>query len=176
MQLFDELLPLGPAERLAALARACGDDEPARGLFTGGLPAAAFAPEPEVLPAQVGPYRLVRLLGRGGMGSVHLAERDDAFRKQVAVKLLRQDLDTPELVARFQAERQILASLEHAGIARLLDGGAASGRPYLVMEYVEGQPIDQYCAAHGLDVRARLELMRQVCATSPTRTWSCTGT
>jgi serine/threonine-protein kinase len=95
---------------------------------------------PETAPAEVGPWRIVRELGRGGMGTVFLAERaDGAFTMQAALKLIRRGLDTDDLLARFRDERQILASLQHPNIARLLDGGAVpDGRPWLAMEYVEG--------------------------------------
>ena len=114
---------------------------------------------------RIGPYRIVGPIGRGGMGTVYLAERaDDQYRQQVALKLVRKGMDTQEIVHRFRYERQILASLEHPGIARLYDGGvSADGRPYLVMEYVDGQPIDVYCDAHRLSVEARLELFEAVC-------------
>src|SRR5687767_8949586 len=106
---------------------------------------------------RVGPYRLVRELGQGGMGVVHLAERDDLFHQRVAVKIVRHGLDTPELLQRFLAERQILASLSHPNIARLLDGGVTDdGRPYLVLEYVEGEPIDAYCRRRSLSARDRV--------------------
>jgi serine/threonine-protein kinase len=97
------------------------------------------------------------------MGVVHLAERDDQFHQRVAVKIVRHGLDTPELLQRFLAERQILASLSHPNIARLLDGGVIDdGRPYLVLEYVEGEPIDAYCARRSLPARDRVRLFLQV--------------
>ncbi|HTG37062.1 MAG TPA: serine/threonine-protein kinase [Thermoanaerobaculia bacterium] len=114
---------------------------------------------------RLGPYVLERLLGRGGMGAVYLGQRaDDAFRHQVAIKLLRPELASPDLVRRFRAERQTLASLSHPNIARLLDGGATEdGLPFLVMEYVAGVPLEEYCDANGLDLRARLELFGTLC-------------
>jgi eukaryotic-like serine/threonine-protein kinase len=113
---------------------------------------------------QLGAYRLLREVGRGGMATIYLAERADGqFEQRVAVKLLRRGLDTDDLLERFLAERQILASLGHPNIARLLDGGAADdGRPYLVMEYVEGEPIDRYCDRHRLTVDQRLRLFLTV--------------
>lgn len=113
----------------------------------------------------IGAYMLVRELGRGGMGSVYLAERSDAqFTHQVAIKLVQQQLPSPYLIERFKAERQILARLSHPNIARLLDGGATEqGYPYIVMEYVQGRPIDAYCDEHRLGLRERLALFRQVC-------------
>ncbi|MEZ5559744.1 MAG: protein kinase [Pseudomonadales bacterium] len=123
--------------------------------------------DPPELAGQVfGAYRVVRELGRGGMGAVYLAERADReFSKFVALKLIKRGMDSDALIERFRAERQILANLDHPNIARLLDGGTApDGRPYLVMEYVEGSPIDEYCAQHALDLEARLALFRRVCA------------
>ena len=95
----------------------------------------------------VGAYRLVRRLGHGGMGTVYLAERADGqFAQRVAVKLIKRGMDTDEILRRFRTERQILANLVHANIARLYDGGTTEdGLPYFVMEYVEGEPIDRYC-------------------------------
>jgi len=118
----------------------------------------------EPLPEAIGPYRILRLLGHGGMGRVYLAERTDSDRQRVAVKVLKRGLNSCALVRRFHSERQILSRLEHPFIARILDGGStADGRPYLVMEHVDGLPIDRYCDEHDLDVGARLELMRKVC-------------
>jgi eukaryotic-like serine/threonine-protein kinase len=115
---------------------------------------------------EIGPYRIVRELGRGGMGVVYLAERvDGQFERQVAIKLMRSGPGAVELHRRFLAERQILASLDHPNIAALLDGGVTDGQmPYLVMEYVEGVPITEYCDAHRLDLAARLRLFQAVCA------------
>jgi len=109
---------------------------------------------------RVGAYRLVREIGRGGMSRVFLAERADGeFEQQVALKLLRPGFDSDIDVMRFRAERQILASLSHPNIARLLDGGVTDDAlPYLVLEYVDGVPVDRYCESHGLTTRQRLEL------------------
>ena len=114
---------------------------------------------------QVGPYRLVRELGRGGMGVVYLAARADGqFERDVALKLLPRAFESSRRIARFRAERQILASLTHPSIAGLLDGGVTeAGRPFLVMEYVDGVPITEYCQTHGCSVEARLRLIGQVC-------------
>ncbi len=110
-------------------------------------------------------YVLGRVLGRGGMGVVYQAERaDDHFEKKVAFKVIPRGLETPEMERRFRVERQILARLEHENIARLLDGGVtADGFPYLVMELIDGEPIDQYCERHGLDTEQRLRLFLDVC-------------
>jgi serine/threonine protein kinase len=116
--------------------------------------------------SQIGPYRLVRELGRGGMGIVYLAERADGqYRRRVAIKLLRNSPDSEELTRRFTAERQILASLNHPNIAQLLDGGVTDRHiPFLVMEYVDGVPITTYCDRQRLGIEERLQLFRDVCA------------
>ena len=115
--------------------------------------------------AMVGPYRIVREIGRGGMGSVYLAVRaDDQYRKEVAIKLVSADRDNQRLIRRFLRERQILATLEHPHIARLLDGGVTEqGVPYLVMEYVTGRRLDRYCDDERLTVAERLRLFEDVC-------------
>ena len=114
----------------------------------------------------VGPYRILQKIGQGGMGRVYLAERDDGhFDQQVAIKIVDQNRLTPELVARFQSERQILASLDHPNIARLFDGGETDkGVPYLVMEYVDGVPVDQYCDDQRLSLPKRLKLFVDICS------------
>ena len=112
----------------------------------------------------LGPYRIDGVLGRGGMGAVYRAFReDDQFRKQVAIKVIPRMLAGPDVVARFRSERQILANLEHSNIARLFDGGTTEGIPYLVMEYVEGVPITQYVQEKALSIPDRLRLMQSVC-------------
>jgi eukaryotic-like serine/threonine-protein kinase len=123
-------------------------------------------PAAEPPPPEVGPWRLLRLLGEGGMGTVHLAERaDGAFEKEVAVKVLPPAWTRAGARGRFEQERRILARLEHPGIARLLDGGVTpDGVPWLAMEYVEGERIDHYCTRLDLPVEARLELFDQVLA------------
>ena len=115
--------------------------------------------------ASLGPYRLIKELGRGGLATVYLAERDDEeFSMEVAVKLVRRGLDSPELLERLRLERQILARLEHPNIARLIDGGTTpDGRPYFVMERIEGERIDDWCLNHKLDLEARIALFLQVC-------------
>ena len=128
------------------------------------LVAEARAPAPESEGRHIGAYRLVKQIGRGGMSRVFLAERaDGAFEQQVAIKLLRPGLDSDIDHDRFRAERQILATLNHPNIARLLDGGiSADGTPYLVLEYVDGEPIDAYCDARALGVRQRLDVFASV--------------
>ncbi|MFL6236752.1 MAG: tetratricopeptide repeat protein [Thermoanaerobaculia bacterium] len=121
--------------------------------------------EPLAVGERIGAWRIVRELGRGGMGAVYLAERaDQELEQTVAIKVVRRGMDTDEIVRRFRSERQILAHLSHPNIAKLFDAGTTGdGRPYFVMEYVEGRPIDQYCDDRKLPVRERLELFRQVC-------------
>jgi serine/threonine protein kinase/tetratricopeptide (TPR) repeat protein len=113
----------------------------------------------------VGAYRIVREIGRGGMGAVYLAERADSeFRRRVAIKLIKRGMDTDFILRRFRKERQILASLDHPYIARLLDGGTTEdGLPYFVMEYIEGLPIYRFCDERKLTIAERLMLFRQVC-------------
>jgi non-specific serine/threonine protein kinase/serine/threonine-protein kinase len=125
-------------------------------------------PQPvDTLPgSRVGPFRIESTIGEGGMGMVYRASRDDQnFEQVVAIKVLHRELDRGAMLRRFQAERQILASLEHPNIARLLDAGVtADGRSYLVLEYIEGQPLTTYAETARLSVRQRLELFRPVCA------------
>ncbi|MCU0622097.1 MAG: protein kinase, partial [Gemmatimonadales bacterium] len=154
--------PVG--ERHAFLARACGADAALRAEVDSLLEAAASDPSfldtplvqlatldadaVEAQPLRAGPWRIVAPIGRGGMAQVYLAQRDDGtFEQRVAVKVVRRGLDTADLLGRFHAERRILAALHHRNIARVLDAGAlADGRPYLVMEHVEGEPITTWCA------------------------------
>jgi eukaryotic-like serine/threonine-protein kinase len=123
-------------------------------------------PEPSAAGTMVGPYRIVREIGRGGMGAVYLAERTDGqFHKHVAVKLIKRGMDTAAVLGRFRDERQILADLEHPNIARLLDAGTTDdGRPYFLMEYVDGLPIDRYCDDGRLTIEQRLHVFLDVCA------------
>ena len=129
--------------------------------------AARTAQQPDARIGQaLGSYKILNVISSGGMGTVYLAARDDdEYHMRVAVKVIKRGMDTDLIVRRFRTERQILAQLEHPNIARLLDGGAtADGSPYLVMEYVEGQPIDQYADDHKLSISERLGLFRTVCA------------
>lgn len=178
---FDDALARPDDERQAWLVEACAGDpvllqevesllvahgrEPGR--FEVGPPlhtegGAGGAPAPGTL---VGPWRLVREIGRGGMGVVFEASRDDEdFRKRVAVKTVSPGLDAAQVLRRFRRERQILARLEHRNIAALYDGGVTpEGRPYFVMELVEGLPITSYAESHQLDIPGRLRLFGQVC-------------
>jgi len=117
------------------------------------------------LGSRLGSYRVIRQIGRGGMGAVYLALRDDdLYQKQVAIKLIRHGMDTADVLDRFRHERQILANLDHPYIARLIDGGTSSdGRPFFVMDYVEGRPVDQFCRENALDTKARCRLFLLIC-------------
>jgi tRNA A-37 threonylcarbamoyl transferase component Bud32 len=186
-ELFDELAELPPevrarrlaeletedpalAIRLARLLAADGQTaeflvRPAAELFDSGAERGAVE---AWLPAGtvVGSWRLLGLLGRGGMGEVYCAEREEGtFTQRAALKLIKRGMDSAAIVQRFVRERQILSRLEHPGIARLLDGGsAADGRPFFVLERVEGVPITEYCRTRGLGLEERLRLLQSVCA------------
>ena len=172
---FAAALACGPGEaREQALGRALGDApellNEVRGMLAAHDAAQPLALERRLVqdapapPESVGPYRILGLLGRGGMGEVYAAERQDPrFPQRVALKILLTGWNSPEFRARFHLEQQILTRLDHPNIAQLLDAGITSdGRPYLVLQYVEGRPITEYCAAHGLDIRGRLALFLDV--------------
>jgi len=147
--------------------------EAAEGPDTAGAETAGAGPavtrragaDAAAMPGSIGPYRLVRMLGEGGMGVVYLAEQAEPIRRTVALKLIKLGMDTRDVVARFNAERQTLALMDHPNIASVLDAGAApDGRPYFVMEYAPGAPITDYCDANRLSTRQRLMLFIDVCA------------
>ena len=182
-EILDAALDLDPSDLPGFLARACGDDDLLRRQVESLLAAQKESQDFLMRPVfslrgaaagerrsdaglRAGSYELRSELGRGGMGTVWLARRADGeLERQVAVKILKRGMDTDEIVGRFQAERQILADLDHPFVARFLDGGStADGRPYVVMEHVEGQPIDRYCDDRRLSIRERLRLFRKVCA------------
>src|ERR1700679_2204710 len=135
------------------------DSAPGQDAFeTGSLP------EQTALGSVIGPYRLLELIGEGGMGQVWLAEQKQPVRRRVALKLIKAGMDTREVVARFESERQALALMDHPAIAKVFDAGSTpEGRPYFVMEYVAGIPITDYCDKHKLIPRQRLELFILVC-------------
>jgi len=183
---LDAVLDLDPSQREAALNRLCDDPDTRReveSLLAADAAAGDFldrgvedlaAPllaggdldQDDIAPGErLGPYRILREIGRGGMGAVYFAERADGeYRQEVAIKLVKRGMDTDEIVARFRRERQILAGLPHPHIARLLDGGVTpDGRPFLVMEHVAGTPITRYCEERELSVEARLRLFQRVC-------------
>jgi hypothetical protein len=178
---FEETLEAPPAQRSRVL-EAIRDDELRReveSLLRAHEEAGVFIDEPDRFfssesfetdtfsPGQtIERYRIIREIGRGGMGAVFLAERaDDVYQKQVALKVIKRGMDTDSVLRHFHNERQILAGFDHPNIARLLDGGTTpSGLPYFVMEYVKGLPIDEHCNARTLSVAERLDLFREVCA------------
>jgi serine/threonine protein kinase len=180
--LFHEALDRPVAEREAFLRAACaGDDalynevtrlldadDAPHSLLDGRAIDAVEPPQRTTLPegTRIGPYRVLRSIGTGGMGAVYLAERADGqFDQRVALKLIKRGMDSDTILARFHAERRILARLQHPNIASLLDGGVTDdGLPYFSMEYVDGLPITQYCDDGRLSIEARLDLFRSVCA------------
>src|SRR6266545_5182055 len=185
LTLFTEAVEYaGPAEQAAYLDRACGDQPEVRarveallrahreaGHFLEGEaptpPSGATVAEP--LPGErpgtvIGPYRLLQPLGEGGMGTVYLAEQTHPVQRQVALKLIRPGLDSRQVIARFEQERQALALMDHPNIAKVHDAGTTpDGRPFFVMELVQGVPITRYCDEHRLTPRQRLELFIPVC-------------
>lgn len=175
--LFHEAVEAPPAERRAMLA-ACDDAElrteverllgqldASDGFLERSVWELVDAADARWERVRIGAYRVVRLLGRGGMGAVFLAAReDDEFDQRVAIKLVRRTAGGDLVLQRFRQERQILAALDHPNIARLIDGGTTtSGAPYLVMEYVEGTPIDVYAREETLTIAAKLRLFLQLC-------------
>ena len=119
-------------------------------------------------PTEIGPYHLIEVIGEGGMGVVYKAEQREPVRRIVALKLIKLGMDTREVIARFESERQALAMMNHPNVAKVLDAGATgSGRPYFVMEYVAGVPITAYCDQHHLPIARRLELFIQACEAVP---------
>jgi Tol biopolymer transport system component len=177
-EILDVSLRLDLAERELYLARMCESDTDLRSEVeslieahdaAGDLfetPAVPPKSRDPLLGVRLGAYRIVELIGAGGMGAVYRAVRaDDAFHKQVAVKIVHRGLDLERVVRQFRRERQITASLDHANIATLIDGGATpDGLPYFVMEFIEGKPIDRYCCEYGLSIRDRLQLFARVSA------------
>src|SRR5215467_13406234 len=170
-----------PAERSAWLDRECGGDAALRQRIdvllqafdkAGSLlenPAVAVGvtsdePITEAPGAVIGPYKLLEPIGEGGMGTVWMAQQTEPVKRLVAAKLIKAGLDSRQVIARFEAERQALALMDHPHIAKVLDAGTTTtGRPYFVMELVKGVPITRYCDAHRLTPRQRLELFLPVC-------------
>jgi serine/threonine protein kinase/tetratricopeptide (TPR) repeat protein len=181
-ELFDQFVDLSAAEREAAIENAAlsdarlerelrellAADESSDSMLSGVVSSEARAMEaPDFRGTVLGSWRIVRALGEGGMGTVYLAERaDGAYEAKAAIKVVRGGIPSPMLAEHFRSERQILAGLAHSGVARLLDGGnTADGTPYLVLEYIEGAPITDWCDSEGLDVEARLRVFLEVCDT-----------
>ena len=176
-QVANACLDVEPNQREARLGELCGSDvsllDEVKSLLASHadlgdfLETAAADPEPDELLTgqQIGSYQIREAVAEGGMGTVYRAVRASDFQKQVAIKVIKRGMDTNFMLRRFRQERQILAGLDHPHVARLLDGGAtADGRPYLVMEYIEGRAITDYCEEEGLTIPERLRLFRIVCA------------
>lgn len=176
-----EVIDLSPTERSARIAQLCGDRpelrEEVESILAAHEKAASFldvetkvdssaGPGFSLAGRQFGPYRLLTVVGMGGMGTVYRAERTDGrFQRQVAIKVVPAALHSPELLRRFTSEQQILAALEHPSIGALLDAGVSSeGIPYFVMEYVEGIPVNEYCDNHRLSIPDRLKLFQTLCS------------
>ncbi|MHC1767247.1 MAG: serine/threonine protein kinase [Verrucomicrobiia bacterium] len=188
-RIFDTALDLSGSERDIYLARACGDDTPLRAcvekLLRASDRAGAFLAHPEqgaagvpgtadfhtvTLPVsekpgdRIGRYKLLQQIGEGGCGVVYMAEQEEPVRRRVALKVIKQGMDTKQVIARFEAERQALAMMDHPNIARVFDGGATeNGRPYFVLELVRGIKITDYCDRNNLSTTDRLKLFVQVC-------------
>src|SRR5262245_7617337 len=178
--LLDEALPKSPAERAALLDRACEGNrelrEEVERLLAAHPQAEGFLDRPalhdtathglhaEVAGAIIGPYRLIEPIGEGGMGTVWMAQQQEPVKRVVALKLIKAGMDSKQIIARFEAERQALALMDHPNIAKVLDAGTTStGRPYFVMDVVKGVPITKYCDDYRLTPRQRLELFLPVC-------------
>src|SRR5579863_265484 len=182
--LFDQLIDSDTRERAVHLARACGSDMELLSSVESLLESDRRPEDPllhvigeaaesllddhrdRLIGTRIGPYRVVSILGHGGMSTVYRGERDDAhYQQTVAIKVLQQATLHPRLRNRLHSERHILATLDHPSIARLIDSGdLEDGTPYLVMEHVDGESIDEYCDSRTLFIRERLELFIQVCA------------
>lgn len=184
-ELFDEIIQAAPEDRSALLAARCNSDGALRKRVEALIATAesddpflsqptrsdafmatvAAAPLSERPGTRIGPYKLLQQIGEGGFGVVFMAEQDQPVRRRVALKVIKLGMDTRQVVARFEQERQALALMDHPNIAKVLDAGATeSGRPYFVMEYVKGDPITEFADAHKLSVPDRLQLFAQVCA------------
>src|SRR5579864_6530703 len=185
-ELLDRAIAAPDTQRTTLLDAACSDDSELRNevesllrshqqagsVFLGkpalglNLPGFVSMEDSTRVGRRVGVYRLIELIGQGGMGDVYRAERADGqYDKQVAIKFVRAGLDTTAILERFRTERQILATLDHPNIARLLDGGTTEdGIPYLVMELIEGTRIDLFCDERKLSISQRLRLFLQACA------------
>jgi serine/threonine protein kinase/tetratricopeptide (TPR) repeat protein len=176
-ELFHRAADLPPEQRPSFLAEHCADDSGVRAEVESLLrhleeeTVASLHPlvqddgaDAELVGQHIGSYKLLQLIGEGGFGSVYMAEQEEPVRRMVALKIIKLGMDTKQVIARFEAERQALALMEHPNIARVLDAGATdTGRPYFVMELVRGIPITKYCDQNNLPMRERLDLFTQVC-------------
>jgi serine/threonine protein kinase len=178
-ELFEAALERRPQERSAFLDGACGDNGRLRAevdqLLSAHEDAGSFLGSRDQVtrdlstPAEqpgtmIGRYKLLQLIGEGGFGSVYMTEQERPVRRKVALKIIKLGMDTRQVIARFEAERQALALMDHPNIARVLDAGSTeNGRPYFVMELVRGVPITEYCDKNSLSTRERLRLFQEVC-------------
>ncbi len=180
--LFNAAMKLTPQQRSEFLAAACTGNSQLRGeveallcehdaagSFLGRPPVFVSQTELHCPPAetpgsQIGPYKLLEQIGEGGMGVVYVAEQTEPVRRRVALKIIKPGMDTKQVIARFEAERQALAMMDHPHIAKVLDAGTTdAGRPYFVMELVRGLPVTEYCDKARLSPRQRLALFIDVC-------------
>jgi hypothetical protein len=180
--ILDCALELGINERPAYLKGACGGDASFRNEVeamlaaheeAGDFLAAPTHLSPDAIPAApseqpgtvIGDYKLLQEIGRGGFGVVYMAEQEQPVRRKVALKIIKLGMDTKQVIARFEAERQALAMMDHPNIAKVLDAGATNtGRPYFVMELVRGVPVTEHCDSECLNTHSRLELFMQICS------------
>ena len=181
----DAALSLPPQERAAFVQAECVGDESLRAAvearirehFEDAANATAVAASDATVETasvanlgigpgdQIGRYKLLQLIGEGGFGSVYMAEQTEPVRRRVALKVVKLGMDTKQVIARFEAERQALAMMDHPNIASVLDAGSTeSGRPFFVMELVRGVPLTEYCDSNSLSVRERIELFNDVCS------------
>ena len=169
-----------PSERAAYLDNACGDDVGLRRrvdkLLRAHLQAGSFMEDADVSHptleqppleqpgTKIGPYKLLQQIGEGGFGDVYMAEQQEPVRRKVALRIIKLGMDTRQVIARFEAERQALALMDHPNIAKILDAGATeSGRPYFVMDYVRGIPVTEYCDQNDLTTKERLGIFIDIC-------------
>src|SRR6516225_8156397 len=179
-EIFHRALALSDvAERAAYLDQACAGNSALRASVEAllranagasrfmekpALPVTITEPITELPGTTIGPYKLIEQIGEGGMGTVYMAQQSEPVKRLVALKLIKPGMDSHQVIARFEAERQALAMMDHVNIARVFDGGTTeSGRPYFVMELVHGLPITKYCDDNRLTPRERLELFVPVC-------------
>jgi len=184
-ELFLDALAVAPPERAAWLGRECVDpqlrghvelmlaahdapqsllDQPTPRRLSPGAATESLAPVAECIGTTIGSYKLIESIGEGGMGTVYLAQQQEPVQRLVALKVIKAGMDSHSVLARFEAERQALALMDHPNIAKVHDAGATpDGRPYFVMELVKGRPITRHCDEHRLNPRGRLELFVQVC-------------
>ncbi len=176
-EIFREALALPPDARERFLTERCANDvglrtvvesrlrdHAAQELGTEASTKTGETPRRQAMPTRIGPYRILQRIGAGGMGEVYEAEQEEPIRRRVALKVIKRGMDTEQVIARFEAERQALALMDHTNVARVFDAGSTDeGRPYFAMEYVRGAPLTEHCDRHRLPIQERLALFVQVC-------------